>query len=200
MSSTTDTTPRSIGTYLVPLRKNYGWILGAGIALVVMGVVGLAMVVLLSITTALTFGALMLFGGALLLADAFRREGWKSRLQAVAIGILYVVTGLLVFYNPLSAMVALTVLVACALIAIGVLRIVVAFHLRPNAAWLWMLLAGVLAVGLGLLILAQWPASSAWVLGVFLAVELISQGWAYIMLALAVRSTMDGVKAPPAAA
>jgi uncharacterized membrane protein HdeD (DUF308 family) len=43
----------------------------------------------------------------------------------------------------------------------------------------------------GVLILAQWPAPGPWVLGTFLAFELIVQGWASIALARAIRLTFD---------
>ena len=187
------TTPHTLATHLVPLRKNWGWLMGAGIVLIILGTFGLIASVLFTLVSAFTFGAMMLIGGGVLIADAFRREGWKSRGLALLIGALYVLTGALVFYNPLSAIVALTLLVAAALIATGILRIVMAFQLKPMATWIWVLVSGLLSLLLGGMILLSWPASSAWVLGTFLAIELIFQGWAYVMLAQAIRSTFDGV-------
>ena len=55
------------------------------------------------------------------------------------------------------------------------------------------LVSGLLSLVLGVMILVRWPASSLWVLGTFLAIELIFQGVATIMLARAIRSTFDGV-------
>ncbi len=186
--------PHTLATHLVPLRKNWGWLMGAGVVLLILGGIGLAASTLFSIASALSFGAMMLIGGGVLLVDAFRRDGWKSRTLMIGIGALYVVTGALVFYNPLSAVMALTLLVAAALVATGALRIFMAFQLRPMNAWVWVLVSGVLSLLLGGLILVSWPASSAWVLGTFLSIELIFQGWAYIILAQAIRSTFDGVK------
>ena len=50
-----------------------------------------------------------------------------------------------------------------------------------------MLLSGFLSFLLGILIWAGWPESSAWVIGLFVAIDLIAGGWALVMLALAVR-------------
>ena len=199
MTDVSPTKPHSLGTHLIPLRRNWGWLMGAGIVLLILGTVGLAATVILGVVSVLSFGVMMLIGGGVLLADAFRREGWQSRLLMIAIGVLYVLTGALVFYNPLSALVALTLFVGVALVAVGILRIIMAFQLRPASLWVWVLASGLLSLALGALILASWPASAAWVLGTFLAIELIFQGWTYVMLALAIRSTFDGVKIAPQA-
>jgi uncharacterized membrane protein HdeD (DUF308 family) len=39
----------------------------------------------------------------------------------------------------------------------------------------------------GILVIAAWPSISLWLLGVFLTVDLIFQGWGFIALGLAVR-------------
>ncbi len=192
-------TGHSLGSHLVPLRKNWGWLMGAGIALILLGFLGLIAANLFSVVSALSFGAMMLIAGGVLLADAFRREGWKSRLAMLAIGALYIATGALVFYNPLQAVVALTLLCAAMLVAAGILRIVMAFQMRELVVWGWILASGILSLLLGIFIMVQLPQAAAWVLGTFLAIELIFQGWAYVFLARAIRSTFDGVHPKPAA-
>ncbi len=186
-------TGHSLGSHLVPLRRNWGWLMGAGIALIALGLFGLVAATLFSVVSALSFGAMMLIGGGVLLADAFRREGWKSRVAMLAVGVLYVLTGALVFYNPLQAVIALTLLAAAMLVAVGVLRIIMAFQMRPLSVWGWVLASGLLSLVLGAYIFLQLPQAATWVLGTFLAIELIFQGWAYVFLARAIRSTFDGV-------
>lgn len=197
-SATPDHSGHSLGSKLVPLRRNWGWLLGAGIAMVLLGTFGLVATFTYSLATTLAFGFMMMVGGVLLLVDAFRHDGWQGRLLSGVIGLLYVTTGLLVYHNPVSALVTLTAFVAFMMITAGVLRIVMAFKIRPASAWVMVLVSGVLSLALGGLILAQWPASSRWVLGTFLSIELIFQGWASIAFARAIRSTFDGVKPRPA--
>lgn len=186
--------PRSLGSQLVPLRRNWGWLIAAGIALVVLGCIGLVATFTFGLASAFSFGFMMLAGGAFLIGDAFRHDGWKGRVWSGLIGSLYVITGLMVFANPVSALITLTLFIAIAMLVAGVLRIVMAFQIRPLPAWLLVLISGVLSLVLGGLILSQWPASSRWVLGTFLSIELIFQGWASLALARAIRSTFDGVK------
>jgi uncharacterized membrane protein HdeD (DUF308 family) len=185
--------PASLGSKLVPLRRNSGWLLAAGIVLIILGVLGLGASALLSVASAIWFGAMIFVGGIVLLVDAFRHQGWKSRIMHLLIGLLYIAVGALTFANPLVATASLTLLAGCALVATGVLRIFVAFQNRELPHWIWILVSGLLSLLLGVMILVQWPGSSLWVLGTFLAIELIMQGWATVALARAIRSTFDGV-------
>jgi uncharacterized membrane protein HdeD (DUF308 family) len=185
--------PPSLGTHLIPLRRNWGWLMAEGIVLIILGVLGLGAVALLSLASAIWFGAMILVGGIIVLVDAFRQQGWKSRVLHILIGALYIAVGVLTFANPLVATASLTLLAGAALVATGVLRLIVAFQNRQLPHWTWVALSGLLSLILGGMILMQWPGSSLWVLGTFLAIELIFQGWAAIALARAIRSTFDGV-------
>jgi uncharacterized membrane protein HdeD (DUF308 family) len=167
--------------------------MAAGIALVILGILGLGAVTLLSIASAIWFGAMIFVGGVIVLIDAFRQQGWKCRLLHLLIGALYIAVGVLTFMNPIVATASLTLLAGAALIATGVLRLIVAFQNKQLPSWGWIAFSGVLSLLLGGLILMRWPESSLWVLGTFFAVELIFQGWAEIALARAIRSTFDGV-------
>src|SRR2546430_16924536 len=49
-------------------------------------------------------------------------------------------------------------------------------------------LNGLITLLLGILVLAQWPVSGLWVLGLFVGIELVFYGIAWIALALRLRS------------
>jgi hypothetical protein len=53
--------------------------------------------------------------------------------------------------------------------------------------WGWLLPLGIVSIVLGGIIVAQWPVSGLWVIGLFVAVELIFHGWSYVFVALAAR-------------
>ncbi len=81
----------------------------------------------------------------------------------------------------------MTLVLAILLIAAGIFRGIMAFQLRPAAGWFWPLLSGLVSILLGGRIIAQWPLSGFWVIGLFVAIELIFNGWAYVIVALAAR-------------
>ena len=51
----------------------------------------------------------------------------------------------------------------------------------------WQAVDGLIAFVLGLLVLAQWPASGLWVIGLFIGIDLFFYGAAWIALALGLR-------------
>ena len=53
--------------------------------------------------------------------------------------------------------------------------------------WIWVVLSGVITLLLGLLILAHWPVSSLYILGVFLGIDLVMAGAAWIGLGFGLR-------------
>jgi uncharacterized membrane protein HdeD (DUF308 family) len=82
----------------------------------------------------------------------------------------------------------LTLFLAFAILASGAARIAVAVQHRGQPGWIWLLLGGVAGVLLGGMIAARWPASSFFVIGLFIAIELIANGWTMVTLALAARA------------
>jgi uncharacterized membrane protein HdeD (DUF308 family) len=50
------------------------------------------------------------------------------------------------------------------------------------------LLNGAVDLILGFLILNGWPEASLWVIGLFVGIDLVFQGWSSIVLALSVRT------------
>jgi uncharacterized membrane protein HdeD (DUF308 family) len=54
--------------------------------------------------------------------------------------------------------------------------------------WGWHALNGLITLLLGILVLAQWPVSGLWVIGMFVGIALIFNGASWIALALDLRS------------
>jgi uncharacterized membrane protein HdeD (DUF308 family) len=166
------------------LKKNWGWILALGILLLVLGTIGLYMAFFVTLASVVTFGVLMLVGGGAQLVHAFKARGWKSVVLSVLIAILYIVSGILVMGNPVEASAVLTLMLAGAIIGIGILRIAMGFQLRGFKNWIWPVLSGIIAILMGVAIVVQWPLSGSWVIGLFVSVEMIVNGWATIAVAL----------------
>lgn len=170
------------------LRKHWGWLLFMGIILVILGIIGLGMSTALTITSILFFGFMMIAAGILQLIDAFKAEGWKSILAYVLISILYIIAGILMIYDPIFSAMWLTLAIAGIIIAVGILRIIMGFQIKPVKGWGWTVFSGVISILLGIMIIAQWPVSGLWVIGMFVAIELIMQGWSMIAIALVSKS------------
>jgi uncharacterized membrane protein HdeD (DUF308 family) len=141
----------------------------------------------LTLASVLFFGVLILVAGVFQLVHAFTCTGWKSVLWHVLIALLYIAAGVDIMLDPARASVILTLVLAGILIAVGVLRGIMAFQLRPASGWFWPLISGLISIALGGMSIAQWPDSGLWVIGLFVAIELIFNGWSYVLIALAAR-------------
>lgn len=170
------------------LQKGWGWLLGLGILLSVLGLVLIAAPVLGTLAIDLLVGWFLIIGGIAQLVHAFMEKAWRGFLLELASGLLYlVVGGLLVFY-PLAGAQALTIFLAAFLLVEGIVRIAMALRLRPAQGWGWLLFGGIAAVILALLIWMQWPASGLWVIGLLVGINLLFTGWSLTMMAIALRA------------
>lgn len=175
------------GAMFEEVRSKWGWFLALGIAFVIMGVIALANLVIATVASIYMVGILMLIGGAAQIVHAFGVKGWGSFFWWLLAGVVYAIAGILAFLNPLLASFAFTLVLAAALVANGILRIIVAMRARPHAGWGWVLFAGIVTALAGLVIAFGWPVNSLWILGLFLAIDLVFQGWSFVALALALR-------------
>jgi len=175
------------------LKRNWVWLLGLGIIFMTLGFAGLLLLPLVTITSVAIFGAFMLVAGVLQIAQGIAKaKDWKSRGLHILMGVIYVIGGIATLENPVLATTILTLVLGFSLIAIGAIRIGVAFQNRDINQWALMTLSGILSVFLGFLIVVQWPWSSLWAIGLFVSVDLIMSGANFMAIALAAKSSKEG--------
>lgn len=173
------------------LNRSWQILLGLGILFVILGCIGLGMVVSLTIASIVFIGVLFIVAGIVQVIDVFKSKGWKVLAWHALVAFFYLVGGALIIYDPVLASTMITALIAWVLIVIGVTRVAMAISLRETAGWGFLLFAGLAAVVLGILILMQWPISALWVIGLFISIELIMNGWSYIFLAFSMRKALQ---------
>jgi uncharacterized membrane protein HdeD (DUF308 family) len=185
---------------MAPLRAKWGWILALGIVYVVAGFIALGSVVMATVASVLIVGVMMIIAGVAEIINAFQLKGWGKFLIWALLGVLYIVAGFITFENPLFAAVILTLLLGASLVASGIVRIVLAFSMKREQPWIWLLLSSIVTLLLGVLILARWPVSSVYVLGIFLGIDLVMAGAGWIGLALGLHrhDTPSAAAATPA--
>ena len=181
MSSVAETTG------LAPLRAKSGWIVALGVVYVIAGLIALGSVVFATVVTVFVVGVMMLLAGVAEVVSALQIKSWGKFLLWVLLGVLYIVAGFATFENPLLAAALLTLLLGFALIASGVMRIVLAFSMKQEMPWVWVAVSGVITLLLGLVILAHWPVSGLHILGLFLGIDLIIAGLGWIGIGLGLK-------------
>jgi uncharacterized membrane protein HdeD (DUF308 family) len=188
MTSTTGTSqPFGNAPLLAPLRAKSGWIIALGVVYVIAGLIALGSVVMATVVSVFVVGIMMLIAGVAEVINAFQVKSWGRFVLWLLLGALYIVAGFVTFENPLLAAAILTLILGVSLVGSGIMRIVLAFSVREGMPWIWIAASGVITLIIGLIILAHWPFSSLFVLGLFLGIDLIFAGAGWISLGLGLR-------------
>jgi uncharacterized membrane protein HdeD (DUF308 family) len=153
------------------LAKKWWVLLLRGILLIIAGLLAFVS----PVTWVIFVGVYMLFDGmSFLLAGFSDQPGGQSRWPLLIIGILGLLAGLIILWNPALGGITLTYVIAAWAIVTGVLTIISALRLREEIdnEW-WLVLSGVLAIIFGVLVFQNVLAgilTIAWVFGIFAVV------------------------------
>jgi uncharacterized membrane protein HdeD (DUF308 family) len=173
---------------VAPLRAKCGWIVALGVVYLIAGLIALSSVALATVASVFVVGIMMLIAGIAEVINAFQFKSWGKFLLWIALGLMYVIAGILTFRNPLLAAAVLTLLLGAVLLASGFMRVFLAFSMKEGSPWIWVVLSGVITILLGVIILSHWPVSSLYILGLFLGIDLVFAGIGWIFVGLGLRS------------
>ncbi|MGW5837920.1 HdeD family acid-resistance protein [Methylorubrum extorquens] len=182
------------------------WFTGAGALLLLFGIGGLFMVVTLTTVSTLWYGALLLVAGIVEIIEALMNpretkvpretEAWRSRAVRFLAGLLYLFGGLYAVLRPLEASLALTLILGATLIASGVARALWGIAHEAQASRAAVILFALLSVLLGAAIIAQWPYSGLWAIGLFVSCDLLAAGLSWLWVGLFGRPQLAAAATP----
>ncbi|MGW8257006.1 MAG: HdeD family acid-resistance protein [Thermoguttaceae bacterium] len=139
-----------------------------------------------SLITVIVLGLVLMISGIVTIVSSFWIGKWSGLLLHMLVGILYLVSGFVISERPLATAVVITLFIAASFIVLGAFRIASALTLRMPQ-WGWVMFNGIVTLLLGVIIYRHFPNSALWVLGILIGVELLLNGWSWMMLSLAVR-------------
>ena len=180
--------PANLGPGVEALRAKWGWIVALGTIYVLVGLIALYSVVTATIASVFVVGIMMLIAGVAEVINAFQVKSWGKFFLWIPLGLLYILAGFVTFENPLLAAAVLTLLLGAALVASGIMRIILALNMKEETPWIAVVFSGVVTFLLGLIILAHWPVSSLYVLGLFLGIDLVFAGLGWIGVGIGLES------------
>lgn len=167
--------------------KHSGKLIAIGVLLVICGIIGLIAETAFSYASITILGVVAFVGGILIAAHAFQSKGWRTFLIQSVFAAIYIGVGIFIWMAPLVALEGLTLWLAGLFLITGVLRIIAVTQNSAGNNLFWPVLSGVLSIVLGGLILYSWPASSLWLPGLLLAIELVLHGLACLFIGLVTR-------------
>jgi uncharacterized membrane protein HdeD (DUF308 family) len=152
--------PNSLGEGLKALHAKWGWIVALGIIFMIAGVIALGSVVMATVSAIYVIGVMMIMAGATEIVTAFSVKDWGKFALWLLLGVLIG----------------------------GVVRGFLAWSVREaGKPWGWVAVSALVTLLLGVIIVAKWPYSSAYTLGIFLGIDLIFIGSSWLGIGLALK-------------
>lgn len=170
---------------LEQVRKSWGWFLVLGILLAALGVLCIVKSQTATTFSILALGWVIAISGVLWLVNSIWAWSWQGFFVYLLNAIIRGVVGYLLIRHPDAGAAGVTMLIACLFIVGGLFRIAGAAAIKfPR--WGWMAFAGLVAVALGVYLLATWTASSTYFVGLAIGIDLIFDGAALTGFAAAI--------------
>ncbi|VAX00022.1 hypothetical protein MNBD_GAMMA19-398 [hydrothermal vent metagenome] len=158
-----------------------------GILLVALGTLAIFLPGVMSLGMAL-FAAWLLLGAGFLWVVHTYRYASRNLMNWVKPTLL-VGVGLLMLIFPASGVAAVGLLLAIYLFLDAFGSFALVWVIRPAKGWGWMAFNGITSFVLAMLLLVGWPATSMWLVGLYVGISLLFDGWALLMISWALRKS-----------
>lgn len=120
--------------------------------MLVLGIAAIVEPLVATIAVSRVFSWIFLIAGVIRIVYAVQSRSDRGFWLKLAIGILYVITGIILLSNVFGAALTLTIAFGATILGQGILEVIAAFKSRPDPNWGLMLVSGLLAIVLGILI------------------------------------------------
>ncbi|WP_343526813.1 DUF308 domain-containing protein [Sphingomonas sp.] len=174
-------TDRSFASALRP-GAGWGWILAYGVLSALIGIAAFLFPVPATLAATLVIGAFFIAAGLVSIGAGIFGKGHEGRGYAIGFGILSLIIGLIMAFEPATGAISLTLLVAVWLALRGALEIGLGVRMRRRRGW--MIALGVLNIILALFVLATLPWSAMTLPGYILGISFLFGGITSIASAL----------------
>ena len=178
------------------LGRSWKAVMAVGVILIVVGCIAILVPAVAAVGTAIFIGWLLVILSAFMVAAAFSAHSMGSVAVRLAWAILTFVVGIWLIVEPHNGTLTLTLVLGIYFLLMGLTRIAVAFLGRgqPNAGLVG--LSGFCGLVIGILVLAKFPSSADWAIGLLVGIDLIFAGWTLTSIALVGRDVVKGSSTP----
>jgi uncharacterized membrane protein HdeD (DUF308 family) len=166
------------------LARSWKALMTVGVLAIVVGCVAIIVPEVAAVGTAIFIGWILLIAGAFLIAAAFSAHSIGTVVVRLIWAALTVIVGAWLIFEPHNGTLTLTLVLGIYFLFMGLTRVTVAFVGRgqPNAGLVG--LSGVCGLLIGILVLAKFPSSADWAIGLLVGIDLIFAGWTLTSVAL----------------
>ena len=166
---------------------NWGWLLAFGIGLALLGIIAIVRSVAATVVSMLFFGWLLVLAAGFEIGEAIMVGKWAGMYHHWLAAVLFGILGALIIWRPVITAEVLTLMMGALFLVAGLFQLITLFVVSVSD-WGWHAVNAVITFLLGILIVAQWPVSGLWVIGLFVGIELLVYGITWIAVALNLRA------------
>ena len=153
------------------------WYILGGILSILVGFYAMGRPGLATLAVTQGVGIIALASGLVLLFAAIFGKARQHRLYDFFSAALRIAVGLLLLANILKGVLVLTLVLGSIFVIEGIYGLVLGVKLRgKNPAWGWVLFNGLAALVLGIMLIAQFPGSAIWAIGLLFGINCIFTG------------------------
>jgi len=178
------------------VRLHWGLFLAQGVAMTVLGVFAIVWPQVSTVAVDVYIGALFFVSGAVGLVVMFFAPSVSAFLWSLLTAALSLLVGILLLWHPVEGAVSLTLVLVAFFVVEGIFQIAgsIAYREVFPESWGWLLVSGIADLVLAVLIVAGWPGTAGWALGLIVGVNLITSGVAVVMVAVMARRVIRTAK------
>ncbi|ACI50211.1 conserved hypothetical protein [Gluconacetobacter diazotrophicus PA1 5] len=170
-----------------PFTQRWGLFVLLGVVSIALGIVAWIDAISVTLASTMIIGLVLVIAGAVQMFHAFSVRDWGGFLLSLLGGVLYIVGGFILMQEPVTGSIVLTLVIAACLIISGTTRMLIAARHRELNGWWIILGGGLISLLVGACLYLTLPWSGLWLIGTFIAVELIAAGVGWIQFGLALR-------------
>ncbi len=182
-------TPEELeGAVRQSLKEHWKLFLIQGILLAILGTLAIGVPVIASVVAAAFVGWLLFFAGSFRAISLVRAPHAPGYWSSLLLSVLTAILGLVIALFPLQGAITLTMVLTAYFIVHGISSFALAFAIKDHTGrWVLLLAGGVIDLALAGLVIAGWPGSSVFILGIYVGINLLFTGFALIGAALDAR-------------
>lgn len=172
------------------IRKRTLLYLIQGAALVVAGLLALIFPLISATGVLVLLGWLLVIGGLIQASSLWGATQVPYFWLDLIVVVLGLMVGWLLISRPEAGLDAITLLMLVFFLVGGLQRVIFALMIRPLADWGWILAGGLVAIAAAMILFANLPQASTWLVGTLLGLQLIATGGGQVWMALRLRGSV----------
>jgi uncharacterized membrane protein HdeD (DUF308 family) len=172
------------------VRTHSTLFIAEGIILVLLGALAIFLPLFATITVTIILGWIFLASGILGLITTFRARQAPGFWWSLVSAVIAMAVGLILLAQPIAGALSVTLLMIVFFVVEGAATIMYALEHRRELTgrWDFMLVSGIIDFVIAGIILAGFPGTAAWALGLLVGIDMIFGGVALVAIAVHARS------------